>query len=77
MRELLLKMRDIIIKHDLICRLTITMWTETTIPGWLGTPDKPQDQIFARKSLYELYREGGFDAALYKNDPGLKSIIRW
>ncbi len=71
-RELLLKMRDIIIKARPDMRLTITMWTETTIPGWLGTPDKPQDQIFARKSLYELYREGGFDAALYKNDPGIE-----
>ena len=71
-RELLLKMRDIIVKARPDMRLTITMWTETTIPGWLGTPDKPQDQIFARKSLYELYREGGFDAALYKYDPGIE-----
>ena len=71
-RKLLLKMRDIIVKARPDMRLTITMWTETTIPGWLGTPDKPQDQIFARKSLYELYREGGFDAVLYKNDPGIE-----
>jgi hypothetical protein len=71
-RELFLKMRDIIVKARPDMRLTITMWTETTIPGWLGTPDKPQDQIFARKSLYELYREGGFDVALYKNDTGIE-----
>ena len=71
-RELFLQMRDIIVKARPDMRLTITMWTETTIPGWLGTPDKPQDQILARKTLYELYREGGFDAALYKNDPGIE-----
>ncbi len=71
-RELFQKMRSIItaVRPDL--RLTVTMWTETTIPGWFGFPDKPEHQIFARKSLYELYREGGFDVNLYRNDPGIE-----
>lgn len=71
-KELFCHIRDTItsVRPDL--RLTVTMWTETTIPGWFGTPDKPSQQIFARKSLYELYREGGFDVTLYKNEPGIE-----
>ncbi len=70
-KELFCQIRDTItsVRPDL--RLTVTMWTETTIHGWFGTPDKPSQQIFARKSLYELYREGGFDVSLYKNEPGI------
>jgi hypothetical protein len=71
-RELFLKMRDIIVKARPDLRLTVTMWTETTIPGWFGMPEKPLHQIYARKSLYQLYREGGFDAALYRNDQGIE-----
>jgi hypothetical protein len=70
-RELIRKMRDVItsVRPDL--RLTLTMWTETTIPGWFGTPGKPEHQIFARKSLCQLYREGGLDVKLYSNEPGI------
>ncbi len=71
-RELFLKMRDILVKARPDLRLTVTMWTETTIPGWFGMPEKPLHQIYARKSLYQLYREGGFDAALYINDQGIE-----
>jgi hypothetical protein len=71
-RELHQQMRDIIIKARPDLRLTITMWTETSIPGWFGVPEKPEHQILARKSLYELYREGGFDVNLYRNEPGIE-----
>jgi hypothetical protein len=71
-KDLFRHVRDTItsVRPDL--RLTVTMWTETTIPGWFGTPDKPSQQIFARKSLFELYREGGFDVNMYKDEPGIQ-----
>ncbi len=71
-KELYQQMRDIIVKARPDLRLTVTMWTETSIPGWFGLPEKPEHQIFARKSLYELYREGGFDVTLYRNEPGIE-----
>ena len=71
-KELHQQMRDIIVKARPDLRLTITMWTETSVPGWFGLPEKPEHQIFARKSLYELYREGGFDVNLYRNEPGIE-----
>ncbi len=70
-RELIRKMRDVLVRVRPDLRLTLTMWTETTIPGWFGTPGKPEHQIFARKSLYQLYREGGLDVKLYSNEPGI------
>ncbi len=71
-KDLFCQIRDTItsVRPDL--KLTVTMWTETNIPGWFGTPDKPSQQIFARKPLYELYREGGFDVNLYKDEPGIE-----
>jgi hypothetical protein len=71
-KDLFCQIRDTItsVRPDL--RLSVTMWTETTIPGWFGTPDQPSQQIFARKSLFELYREGGFDVNLYQNEPGIQ-----
>lgn len=69
--ELVRKMRDVLIGVRPDLQLTLTMWTETTIPGWFGTPGKPEHQIFARKSLYQLYREGGLDVKLYSNEPGI------
>ncbi len=71
-RELHQKMRDILVKARPDLRLTVTLWTETTIPGWFGLPEKPEHQIFARKSLYELFREGGFDVNLYRDEPGIE-----
>lgn len=70
-KDLFCQIRDTItsVRPDL--RLTVTMWTETTIPGWFGTPGKPEHQIFARKSLYQLCREGGLDVKLYSNEPGI------
>lgn len=70
-RELIRKMRDVLTSARPDLRLTLTMWTETTIPGWFGTPGKPEHQIFARKSLYQLCREGGLDVKLYSNEPGI------
>ncbi len=69
--ELIRKMRDVLTNARPDLRLTLTMWTETTIPGWFGTPGKTEHQIFARKSLYQLCREGGLDVKLYKNEPGI------
>ena len=71
-KELFCKMRDIVTTARPDLRLTITAWTEITIYGWFGVPHEASHQIFARKSLYDLYREGGFDMKLFKNEPNIE-----
>ena len=71
-RDLFRKMRDIVVAARPDLRLTITMWTETTVPGWVGIANSPGHQLYARKTTYDLYREGGFDVKLYQDEPGIE-----
>lgn len=71
-RDLFRQMRDIVVAARPDLRLTISMWTETTIPGWVGIANSPAHQLYARKTTYDLYREGGFDVNLYQNEPGIE-----
>ncbi len=52
-------------------RVTVTLWDETTVPGTLGAGSASQ-QIYARPSMRELYRDGGIDVDLYGDKPGLE-----
>jgi len=74
-RELFRRMRDTVIAARQDLRLTVTMWTETTIPGWLGIANSPAHQLYARKSTYDLYREGGFDVDLYRHESGIETDL--
>ncbi len=71
-KELFCKMRDIVTTARPDLRLTISAWTEITIYGWFGVPHEPSHQLFTRKSLYDLYREGGFDMKLFKDEPNIE-----
>ncbi|OFX30546.1 MAG: hypothetical protein A2W90_10965 [Bacteroidetes bacterium GWF2_42_66] len=72
-KELFCKMRDILTAARPDLRLTVSTWTEITIYGWFGgVPHEPSHQIFVRKSLYNLYREGGFDMNLFRNEPNIE-----
>ena len=70
-KELILKMRDVVVAARPDLKLTVTMWTETTIRV-LGLPHDPSFQIFNRDSWYKIYRDGGFDVNLFKNEPGIE-----
>jgi hypothetical protein len=69
--QLFLKMRDLVVAARPDLKLTVTMWTETTIRV-LGLPHDPSFQILNRDSWYKVYRDGGFDVNLFKNEPGIK-----
>ena len=70
-KELFTKMRDVVVAARPDLKLTVTMWTETTIRV-LGLPHDPSFQIFNRDSWYKIYRDGGFDVNLFKNEPGIE-----
>jgi hypothetical protein len=70
-KELFMKIRDIVVAARPDLKLTITMWTETTIRV-LGLPSDPSFQIFNRDSWYKIYRDGGFDVNLFKEEPGIE-----
>ena len=67
-KELNLKMRDIIVAARPDLRLGITVWTEIVSNSWAGFPDIPSQELFDRKSTYDLCREGGFDINLYDKE---------
>ena len=52
--------------------MTITLWTETTVAQILGLSKTPGHQLYARQSTADLYRDGGFDIALYQSDPNIE-----
>jgi len=69
--ELFRAMRDAMVKVQPDLQLTVNLWTETTMSQLLGFPDGPEYQLYARKSTYDIYRDGGFDAKLLQNEPGI------
>jgi hypothetical protein len=70
-KELFMKMRDVVVNARPDLKLTVTMWTETTIRV-LGLPNNPSYQIYNRDSWYKIYRDGGFDVNLFRNEPGIE-----
>lgn len=69
--DLFRAMRDVMAaeRSDLV--LTLSLWSETTVSQLLGMPGKPEHQLFARKSTYDVYRDGGVDARLLQNEPNI------
>lgn len=70
--------------HDLVCemrdalrsarpdlRLTITLWTETSLLKLIPETVGPLHQLYARPGTLALFREGGFDARLFRDEPGI------
>jgi hypothetical protein len=70
--ELFGKIRDALTAHRTDLTLTVTLWTETTVPQLLGYATGPEHQLFARMSTIEVYRRGGFDVSLYRDMPGVE-----
>lgn len=69
--DLFRAMRDVLIAERPDMQLTLNLWSETTVSQLLGTPGKPEHQLFARKSTYDVYRDGGVDARLLQNEPNI------
>jgi hypothetical protein len=55
-------------------RVTVTLWCEPMILGLFG-PVAASHQVYARSSMYNVYRDAGIDVSLYKNTPGLEIDI--
>ncbi|MCX6624780.1 MAG: family 10 glycosylhydrolase, partial [Acidobacteria bacterium] len=70
-RDLILRLRDVVVKARPDLELTLTLWTEMTIPLVLGSVSSAL-QLHARKSNAELWREAGLDCALLSGEPGIE-----
>ncbi len=73
-REFILEIRDGFkaIREDLT--LTITVWNETS--AWRYFDDIDEDAQFgARGSNYDVYKLGGLDMALFKDDDGIEFSV--
>ena len=64
-------MRDTLVSVRPDMELSLSLWAETTVSQLLGTPDKADHQLYARKTTYDLYRDGGIDVRLLQNEPGI------
>ena len=70
--ELFCRIRDEVVAQRPDLRVTITLWSETTVAQTLGFPKTPGHQLYARQSTVDLYRDGGLDIALFENEPGIE-----
>ncbi|MHB9035877.1 MAG: family 10 glycosylhydrolase [Armatimonadota bacterium] len=70
-RELFRKIRDAAHALNPDLRITITLFTEMTVPCLLGEVGTAH-QLHARASNYNIFRDGGLDIALYRNEPGIE-----
>ncbi len=75
-RQLLCKIRDVVIgaRHDL--RVTITIWTEMTVPALLGEIDASH-QLGARLNTFDMCREAGLDVRLLRDEPGIEVDLQF
>jgi hypothetical protein len=69
--QLVCRLRDTLCQERPDLRLVLTLWDETTVPQLLGWAT-PGHQWGARLSIAALYREGGLDLGLYRDEPGIE-----
>lgn len=69
--ELFGRIRDVVVRARPDLRVTVTLWTETTLPNLLGMRGEEAQQLHARPSTAELFRRGGLDVELFRNEPGI------
>ncbi len=71
MREFHRRIRDAVVAARPDLRVTFTMWNETTVPQLFGTL-AASHQLHARINTATMWREGGFDPELYRNEPNIE-----
>nr|MDO8111003.1 family 10 glycosylhydrolase [Candidatus Sigynarchaeota archaeon] len=69
-RDLMRKIREVLVAARPDLRVTITLWDETLLMPIFGDIGAAH-QVFARKSNSILFREAGIDPCLYRDEPGL------
>lgn len=70
-RDLVRRIRDAIVEARPDLRLVLTLWDETTVPQTLGWT-RAAHQLHSRPNTVQLYREGGLDAGLFRDEPGVE-----
>jgi len=70
-RDLIRRIRDVVVAARPDLRVTLTLWDETTVPQLRGFASAAT-QLHARPTTAELYREGGLDFRLYEKEPGIE-----
>ncbi len=70
--DLFCRIRDVVVAKRPDLSVTVTLWSETTVAQMIGFPKAPEHQLYARPNTAALYRNGGFDIALFKADPGIE-----
>lgn len=70
LHEFHLRIRGAVAAARADLRVTFTMWNETTVPALHGSLSAAH-QLHARLNTGALWREGGFDPALYANKPNI------
>ncbi len=73
-RDFLCELRDILTARRADLKLGFTVWNETSFFRVYGEKDA-LSQYGIRKSNYECYREGGFDLALFENEPNIEVSV--
>jgi hypothetical protein len=63
--------RDAIVEVRPDLRLTLSLWCEPFIPGIYGNGG-PEHQIHARISTLDIFKNGGLDPQLYRNEPNIE-----
>lgn len=74
--QLLCGLRDELVAGRPDLRLTVTLWSEPYLPQIIGN-GMASNQLHARPSTLEFYREAGFDPALYRNEPNLEADFQF
>jgi len=71
-RDLIRRIRDAVVAARPDLRVTLTLWDETTVPALVAWQMGAALQFRARPGALDLFREGGLDIRLYRDEPGIE-----
>jgi len=74
--EFIVKIRDAIVSKRKDLTLTLTVWNETSASyGYFNTVPGATTGYGARRSFYEVYKEGGLDLNLLNNEESIEIAV--
>ncbi|NLX06770.1 MAG: hypothetical protein GXY33_16660 [Phycisphaerae bacterium] len=74
-KALIGRMRDALTAQRKDLRLTLNCWSETLGIAW--GRDRAFHQIYARRSLRQIYREAGLDLEMYREEDGIEFDVQF
>lgn len=74
--QLLTGLRDELTAGRADLRLIVTLWVEPYLPRLIGN-GRASNQLHARPSNLQFFREAGFDPALYAEEPNLEADLQF